>query len=109
MRALLDENLPRGLKQLLAAEVEVVTVRERGWGSKENGELLELAQHEFDAVITTDQGIPHQQDLSRFVPSSLEGHGQHVKPIYLALRHHEKMDRKQIFLKKALTNDLTKY
>lgn len=59
MRALLDENLPRGLKRLLAPEVETITVRERGWGSKENGELLELAQHEFDALITTDQGVPH--------------------------------------------------
>ncbi len=66
MRALLDENLPRGLKRLLAPEVRVTTVRERGWGSKENSELLELAQHEFDALITTDQGIPHQQNLSRF-------------------------------------------
>jgi predicted nuclease of predicted toxin-antitoxin system len=63
---LLDENLDRRLKRLLAPEVEAVTVRERGWGSKENGELLELAQHEFDALITTDRGIPHQQDLSRF-------------------------------------------
>lgn len=66
MRALLDENLDHRLKRLLAPEVEAVTVRERGWGSKENGELLELAQHEFDALLTTDQSIPHQQNLARF-------------------------------------------
>ncbi len=29
----------------------------------ENGELIEAAQREFDALITIDQGIPHQQNL----------------------------------------------
>ena len=31
-----------------------------------NGELLRTAEHEFDAFLTVDKGIPHQQDLSRF-------------------------------------------
>ena len=31
-----------------------------------NGELLALAEKEFDLLLTTDRGIPHQQDLSRF-------------------------------------------
>jgi predicted nuclease of predicted toxin-antitoxin system len=66
VRVLLDENLDRRLKNFLDPEAEAVTVRERGWGSKENGELLELAQREFDVLLTTDQGIPHQQNLSRF-------------------------------------------
>jgi len=58
--------LPRKLKRLLPEGVEVVTVQERGWDSKKNGELLTLAEKEFDVLLTTDQGIPHQQDLSRF-------------------------------------------
>jgi len=58
--------LPRTLKRLLPPDVEVVTVREQGWGSKENGELLELAEKEFDALLTTDKGLPHQQNLARF-------------------------------------------
>lgn len=66
MRVLLDEMLDRRLKQLLPAGIEAVTVRERGWGSKQNGELLNLAQREFDILVTADQGIPHQQELSRF-------------------------------------------
>ncbi len=66
MRVLLDEMLPRKLKRLLPEGVEAVTVRERGWDSKKNGELLALAEKEFDLLLTTDQGIPHQQDLSRF-------------------------------------------
>jgi predicted nuclease of predicted toxin-antitoxin system len=58
--------LDRRLKQWLPEGVEVVTVRERGWDSKKNGELLTLAEKEFDVLLTTDRGIPHQQDLSRF-------------------------------------------
>ncbi len=66
MRVLLDEMLPRKLKRLLPEGIEVVTVRERGWDSKENGELLAAAEKEFDLLLTTDRGIPHQQNLSRF-------------------------------------------
>ena len=66
MRVLLDEMLDRRLKRLLPEGVEAVTVREHGWDSKSNGELLALAEKEFDVLLTTDRGIPHQQDLSRF-------------------------------------------
>jgi hypothetical protein len=61
---LLDENLDRRLKRFFGEEHEVVTVRECSWGGKENGELDELSQRGFDALITMDQGIPHQQNLS---------------------------------------------
>lgn len=66
MRVLLDEMLDRRLKRFLPEGVEAVTVRERGWDSKKNGELLTLAEKEFDVLLTTDRGIPHQQDLSRY-------------------------------------------
>lgn len=66
MRVLLDEMLDRRLKQWLPEGVEALTVRERGWDSKTNGELLALAEKEFDVFLTTDRGVPHQQDLSRF-------------------------------------------
>ena len=66
MRVLLDEMLDRRLKRWLPEDVEAVTVRERGWDSKKNGELLALAEQEFDIFLTTDRGIPHQQDLSRY-------------------------------------------
>lgn len=66
MRVLLDEMLPRKLKRLLPQGAEVVTVQEHGWDSAKNGELLALAEKEFDVLLTTDRGIPHQQDLSRF-------------------------------------------
>jgi hypothetical protein len=60
----LDEMMPRKLKRLFPSDVEVVTVQERGWDSLENGDLLRAARDEFDALLTTDKGIPHQQDLS---------------------------------------------
>lgn len=63
MRVLLDENLPHQLRELFANNIEVVTVRYRGWQGKENGELLRIAANEFDAFITMDQGIPNQQNL----------------------------------------------
>ena len=64
MRVLLDENLDHRLKRFFGAEHDVVTVRERGWSGKENGELIRDAQMEFDVLVTMDQGIPHQQNLT---------------------------------------------
>jgi predicted nuclease of predicted toxin-antitoxin system len=66
VRVLLDEVLDRRLKRWIPEGVEAVTVRERGWDSKKNGELLALAEKEFGILLSTDRGIPHQQDLSRF-------------------------------------------
>ena len=37
-----------------------------GWASKRNGELLRLAEHEFDVFLTVDRKLPHQQNLSTF-------------------------------------------
>jgi predicted nuclease of predicted toxin-antitoxin system len=64
MRVLLDENIPRKLRHLFETGVEVATVGYLGWKGKKNGELLRIAQNEFDAFITMDKGIPHQQNLS---------------------------------------------
>lgn len=63
MRVLLDEHIPRQLRQLFASGIEVVTVGYLGWKGKKNGELLRIAENQFDAFITMDQGIPHQQNL----------------------------------------------
>jgi predicted nuclease of predicted toxin-antitoxin system len=64
MRLLLDEMLPRRLARLFAPEVEAITVRQRGWAAKTNGELLTAAQGEFDALLTMDRNIPYQQNLA---------------------------------------------
>lgn len=36
-----------------------------GWHELENGALLAAAEAEFDALITTDQNLRHQQNLSQ--------------------------------------------
>jgi len=64
MKLLLDECLPRRLKQSLS-EYEVATVPEMGWGGTKNGELLQLAVESFDVFITADLNLSYQQNLDR--------------------------------------------
>ena len=35
-----------------------------GWSGITNGELLQRAQESFDALLSMDRGLQHQQDLS---------------------------------------------
>lgn len=63
MRLLLDECLPRRLKTGLPGH-EVKTVPEMGWAGIKNGQLLPLAEAEFDVFITIDGNLRYQQNLS---------------------------------------------
>jgi predicted nuclease of predicted toxin-antitoxin system len=65
MRVLLDENLDRRLKRAFDSDYEVMTVTERGWSGKKNGDLLRVAEVEFDVLVTLDKSIEYQQNLSR--------------------------------------------
>lgn len=56
MRILIDENLPRYLKRVWAGD-EVKTVQEMGWAGIKNGELLKLAEPDFDVFLTADKNI----------------------------------------------------
>lgn len=56
MRVLLDESLPRRLRQELP-EHEVSTVPEAGWAGKGNGELLRLAEPAFEVFVTMDRQL----------------------------------------------------
>ncbi len=64
MRLLFDESVTWALRPLLMGEHEVETVKYLGWNAKRNGELLTLAQNEFDVLITADQSIPYQQHIT---------------------------------------------
>ncbi|MFO1433097.1 MAG: DUF5615 family PIN-like protein [Candidatus Competibacteraceae bacterium] len=61
---LLDENMDRRLKREFDSDFTVMTVTERGWSGKRNGELLRLAEAEFDALVTMDKSIEYRQNLS---------------------------------------------
>ncbi|MGH8604139.1 MAG: DUF5615 family PIN-like protein [Gammaproteobacteria bacterium] len=65
MRVLLDECLPRKLKRAFAGH-EVKTVAESGWAGRKNGDLLRLAQEQFDVFITVDRNLTFQQDAGQF-------------------------------------------
>ena len=63
MKLLLDENLPKKLKNDFPLH-EVFTVREVKWNGIKNGELLKLmAENNFNAFISFDQNIQHQQNF----------------------------------------------
>ncbi len=63
MRILLDESLPRPLVHSLIGH-DVSTVRDESWTSLTNGALLRQAANTFDAVLTADQNIEFQQNLT---------------------------------------------
>ena len=63
MRLLLDECVPKRLKRELPGH-EARTVQDLGWAGITNGALLRLANGQFDALLTVDQGIEYQQNLS---------------------------------------------
>ncbi len=64
MRILLDECVPRPLRRELPAH-DVRTIREMGWAGKKNGELLALmAGARFEVLLTADQNLRHQQNLT---------------------------------------------
>jgi hypothetical protein len=66
MKLLLDENLPKKLKQDFPSH-EVFTVREMNWNGIKNGPLLNLMiENNFDALLSFDQNIPHQQNFGRY-------------------------------------------
>lgn len=65
MRVLLDECVPRRLKRDLPGH-DTRTAPEMGWASKRNGDLLRVAEHEFDVFLTVDQKLQDQQNLSTF-------------------------------------------
>ena len=62
MRILLDESLPRDLRDELSGH-SVTTVREAGWAGLKNGELLAQARGRFDVLLTADSNLEHQQNL----------------------------------------------
>ena len=65
MRVLLDECIDRRLAADIVGH-EVKTVPQAGWASATNGELLALAEPQFDVFVTVDRNLSFQQHLPRF-------------------------------------------
>jgi len=66
MRLLLDENLPKRLKNDFPGH-EVFTVRDKEWNGIKNGVLLNLLlENDFDALLTFDKNLQHQQNFLKY-------------------------------------------
>src|SRR5207245_10055548 len=63
MTMLFDQGTPVPLRRALAAHT-VSTTHEMGWAALDNGALLDAAEAAFDAFITTDRNLRHQQNLT---------------------------------------------
>lgn len=63
MRVLLDEHVPVDLAGTLQGH-NVDTVVSRGWAGIKNGDLLQRMRGQYDALVTMDQGIEFQQNIS---------------------------------------------
>lgn len=64
MKILFDQGTPVPLRRHLT-EHQVSTAFELGWGALENGDLLQQAElNGFEILITTDQNLKYQQNLS---------------------------------------------
>ena len=63
MNILLDECIPWPIYRLLTGH-RCTTPQKRGRGGIKNGELIRLAEREFDLFITSDRNLRYQQNLT---------------------------------------------
>ena len=79
LRILFDKNVPVGVRRFLPIKHEVHTVVEMQWPDQlENGELLQVAEQSgFDVMVTSDQNIRYQQNLT----------GRKLALVVLGLQH----------------------
>jgi hypothetical protein len=63
MRILFDQGTPVPLREHLTSHA-VTTAFELGWSNLKNGDLLAAAETSFDLLITIDQQLRYQQNLS---------------------------------------------
>jgi predicted nuclease of predicted toxin-antitoxin system len=65
VKILLDECVDQRLAEDITGH-EVHTVKQMGWKSKKNGDLLSLAVSHFEVFVTTDRNLSFQHNLQRF-------------------------------------------
>ena len=65
MKILFDNCTPATLRRHFI-DYEVTLAAERGWEEYRNGDLLEVAQHEFDVIVSVDTNIKYQQRLEEY-------------------------------------------
>jgi Domain of unknown function (DUF5615) len=63
VRVLLDECVDWRLGRDIVGH-DVKTARQMGWEAIKNGELLALAEQQFDVFVTVDRNLSFQQNLA---------------------------------------------
>jgi hypothetical protein len=64
MKIVFDQGTPVPLRRQLVGHA-IMTAHEQGWTTLTNGALLEAAERAgFDVLITTDQNLRYQQNLT---------------------------------------------
>jgi hypothetical protein len=63
VRIILDENVPFGVRRMLAPR-QVTTVQQAGFRGLQNGALLAALEGAFDVFITADKNLRYQQNLT---------------------------------------------
>ena len=66
MKVLLDHDVPHSLRPQFPEECEVVTAHYQGWAGHCDDELLKAAEEEFDALVTLDTNLVHQQNVRAY-------------------------------------------
>lgn len=66
MNLLLDECIDWRFARELGTGHLIKTVPQKGWAGIKNGELLRLAETEFDVLITVDRNLTLQQNVPKF-------------------------------------------
>lgn len=94
MKILFDQGTPVPLRHHLPTHI-VETAYEKGWSNLKNGDLLTLAEAEgFDVLITTDQNLRHQQNLS----------GRRIGVIVLLTTNWPRIKKNTILVVQAIDN-----
>jgi len=65
LKILLDECIDRRFAREFG-DLYVRTVPQMGWAGIKNGELMRLAEVEFDVFVTVDRNLSYQQDIPRY-------------------------------------------
>jgi hypothetical protein len=89
VKILLDECVPARFGRLLTGH-SVTSVPRQGWAGIKNGDLLALAEKEFDAFVTVDRKLGADQDLTKidiavFLLRSRTNRFEDVRPLAPAL------------------------
>src|SRR5688572_17699722 len=63
MKILFEQGTPAPLR-LELPDHDITTAYEMGWGTLSNGALLAAAEAQFEALVTTDKNLRHQQNLT---------------------------------------------